>query len=119
LNFIDSICALGQNSETVEEKDIIIAIFGAAVGLAGILLVFVGFVYSHAETQPLADDRKKFKLVAKIGLLPFLISLLCASLCLSWMFSPSPATLSWVRCTCYGGMGLTALYGIVAFVFYL
>lgn len=103
----------------MEPKDIIIAIFGAGVGLAGILLVFVGFVYSHAESQPLEDDRKKYKLIAKIGLVPFLVSLLCASICLSWMFSPSATALCWARYTCYGGMGLTALYGVVAFLFYL
>jgi hypothetical protein len=116
---IDSGDPMGQNPGTVEKKDIVLAIFGAAVGLAGILLVFVGFVYSHAETQPLADDRKKFRVVAKVGLLPFLVSLTCAALCLGWMFSPTDTTLCWIRGTCYGGMGLTALYGIIAFLFYL
>jgi len=103
----------------MESKDIVIAIFGAAVGLAGILLVFVGFVYSHAETQPLKDDREKFKIVAKIGLLPFLVCLSCAFLCLVWMSSSSAAIFGWVRGTLYVGMGLTALYGIVAFLLYL
>jgi hypothetical protein len=103
----------------VEAKDIVTAIFGAAVGLAGILLVFVGFVYSHAESQPLAADRIKFKLVAKSGLFPFLVCLVSASLCLTWMSAPSPGVLCWTRYTLYGGMGLTALYGIVAFLFYL
>jgi hypothetical protein len=103
----------------MEPKDVVVAIFGAAVGLAGILLVVVGFVYSHAESQPLADDRKKFKLIAKIGLLPFLICIACAFLCVNWMSSPSPAVLCWLRYTLYGGMGLTALYGVVAFLFYL
>lgn len=103
----------------MEAKDIVTAIFGAAVGLAGILLVFVGFVYSHAESQPLKDDRTKFKRVAKAGLFPFLVCLLCAFLCLNWMTSPSPSLFCWTRYTLYVGMGLTALYGIVAFLFYL
>lgn len=103
----------------MEPKDIVTAIFGAAVGLAGILLVFVGFVYSHAESQPLKDDREKFKLVAKLGLLPFLVCLGDAFLCLHWMTSPSPAIFGWTRYALCGGMGLTALYGIVAFLFYL
>jgi hypothetical protein len=110
---------LGQNASRVETKDIVIAIFGAAVGLAGILLVFVGFIYSHAETIDLADTRQKYKVVAKLGLIPFLISLLSASLCLNWMLSPSPGVFCWVRYSFYGGMGSTALYGIVAFLFYL
>jgi hypothetical protein len=40
----------------VENKDLIIALFGAAVGLAGILLVFVGFIYAHSETLELELD---------------------------------------------------------------
>src|SRR5438132_13205487 len=89
----------------MEPKDIVTAIFGAAVGLAGILLVFVGFVYSHAESQPLKDDREKYKLVAKVGLLPFLICLTCAFFCLNWMSSPSQTSLGWARNTLYGGYG--------------
>jgi hypothetical protein len=103
----------------MEPKDAVIAIFGAAVGLAGILLVFVGFVYSHAESRELKDDRDKFKLVAKVGLFPFLICLGCGFLCLDWMSSPSPGIFCWARYALYGGMGLTALYGVVAFLFYL
>jgi hypothetical protein len=103
----------------MEAKDIVIAIFGAAVGLAGILLVVVGFVYSHAESQPLEGDRKKFKRVAKVGLLPFVICLFCAFLCVRWMSLASPSLLCWIECSLYVGMGLTALYGVVAFLFYL
>jgi hypothetical protein len=33
-----------------ERKDIILAVIGASVALASLLLVFVGFVYAHAET---------------------------------------------------------------------
>jgi hypothetical protein len=108
-----------HNAWEVKAKDIVLAIFAAAVSLAGILIVVVGFVYSHAESQPLADDRKKFKIVAKIGLLPFLICLACAFLCVTWMSSSSAAVLCWIRYTFYAGMGLTALYGVVAFLFYL
>ena len=103
----------------MEAKDIVTAIFGAAVGLAGILLVFVGFVYSHAEAQPLLGDRQKFKRVAKVGLLPFLNCLICAALCLNWMSSQSSTVFWWLQHALYGGLGLTALYGIVAFLFYL
>jgi hypothetical protein len=103
----------------MEPKDAIAAIFGAAVGLAGILLVFVGFVYSHAESLELKADRDKFKLVAKVGLFPFLICLASGFLCLNWMTDSSPGVFCWARYALYGGMGLTALYGVVAFLFYL
>jgi hypothetical protein len=103
----------------METKDIAVAIFGAAVGLAGILLVVVGFVYSHAETIDLAQTRAKYRLVAKSGIVPFLVSLLCAAFCLRWMLIPSWVTFCWVRYSFYACLGLTALYGVVAFVFYL
>src|SRR6266852_1619930 len=104
---------------TPDQKDIVIAIFGAAVGLAGILLVFVGFIYSHAETIDTARTRERYKLVAKSGIVPFLVSLLCAFLCLKWMLGPSLVTFGWVQHLFYGCLALTALYGVVAFVFYL
>ena len=103
----------------METKDVVTAIFGAAVGLAGILLVFVGFVSSRAGTFDTERKRKKYENVAKVGIVPFLISLACSALCLSWMAEPSATTFCWVRLTIYASLGLTALYGLVAFVFYL
>jgi NhaP-type Na+/H+ or K+/H+ antiporter len=103
----------------VEKKDIVIAIFGAAVGLSGVLLVIVGFVYTHAETLDLKENREKLKNVAKLGLIPFLVTLICATLALHWMFSPSPDLLCWAKYLFYTGIALTAVYGIGSFVFYL
>jgi hypothetical protein len=103
----------------METKDIVVAIFGAAVGLAGILLVFVGFVYSRAETMDIARTREKFRRIAKSGIVPFLVSLLCSALCLRWMLVPSVVTFCWVRYSFYVCLVLTTLYGVVAFVFYL
>jgi hypothetical protein len=104
----------------MESKEIVSAIFGATVSLAGPLLVFVGFIYSHAETITLAATRNKHKLVAKIGMLPFLLSLLCAVFCLGWMVHPTSSTLLLrIQCSFYVAMGATAVYGVVAFLFYL
>ncbi len=69
---------------SVEPKDVVIAILGAAVGLAGLLLVFVGFVFSRAEAfTTRRGDR--FRLIAKLGVVPFIASLVCACLCMEWM----------------------------------
>ena len=103
----------------METKDIVVALFGAAVGLAGILLVFVSFVYSRAESSDLARLRGKYRHIAKFGMVPFLVSLACAALCLRWMLIPSPVTFCWVRYSFYVCLGLTALYGVVALVFYV
>jgi hypothetical protein len=94
-------------------------VFGAAVGLAGILLVFVGFVYSRVETFDLATERNKFRLVAKCGIAPFLVALVSATLCLHWMINQLSTT-EWLAVRLfYVGLALTALYGVVAFLFYL
>jgi hypothetical protein len=103
----------------MEKKDLVIALFGAAVGLAGILLVFVGFIYAHAETMELGDDRKKYKRVAKFGMGPFFFSLCSAFVCIQWLLCPSEALAKWSLYTFYLGMGSTALYGLTAFLFYL
>lgn len=103
----------------MEKKDIVIAVFGAAVGLAGILLVFVGFVYSRSETFDLEATRTKYARVAKVGIVPFLLSLASAALCLRWMLYQSATSYNLALCSFYWCMGLTALYGIVAFIFYL
>jgi hypothetical protein len=102
----------------MEKKDLVIALFGASVGLGGILLVFVGFIYAHSEGMDLELERKKYKTVAKVGMLPFLVSLVCAFLCLRWMLCPSPEAMLPVY-SFYLSLGLTALYGLVAFLFYL
>jgi hypothetical protein len=75
-----------------EKKDTIVAILAASAALAGLLLVFVGFVYARGEgySSRLGD---RFKNVAKAGVLPFLLALACTWLsveCLMgslWAFS--------------------------------
>jgi hypothetical protein len=54
----------------MEAEDVVVAIFGVAVGLAGILLVFVGMVCSRAETIDLSRQPGKFRLVAELGVMP-------------------------------------------------
>lgn len=67
------------------EKDTILAIFGASVGLAGVLLIFVGFVFSHAESFQNIDRKRSFQRIAKVGLFPFAVSLFAAFLGLGWL----------------------------------
>jgi hypothetical protein len=103
----------------MEKKDIVIALFGAAMGLAGILLVVVGFIYSHSETLDLEDDRRKYKVVAKIGMAPFLLSFVCALFGVHWMLYQTENCFLATLYSFYLNIGATALYGVVAFLFYL
>ena len=101
------------------EKDIIVAILGAGAGLAGVLLVFVGFIYSHSETFSTARVKTKFQLVAKLGLIPFAVSLFSSWMCLRWLETPAALSYSWAVSFFRLGLILTCAYGIVALVFYL
>jgi hypothetical protein len=66
------------------ERDLLVAILETDVALAGLLLVFVGFVYSRGEE--LSSLRKaKFKNVARAGMIPFGLSLSCAWVCVSYL----------------------------------
>jgi hypothetical protein len=59
------------------ESDLVAAILDADVALAGLLLVLVGFVYTRLEE--LSSERaKRFKNIARLGMLPFGLSLWCA-----------------------------------------
>jgi ABC-type transport system involved in cytochrome bd biosynthesis fused ATPase/permease subunit len=56
-------------------KDVIVAVVGASVALAGLLLVFSGFLFSQAAAFPPAttDDAiiNRFRNVGRCGLIPF------------------------------------------------
>ena len=101
------------------EREIITSILASSVGLAGVLLIFVGFVYSRVETFERAEKAKKYRLVARVGAIPFLLAVSSAWLCLEWLVGPSAclynnAVLFFKMC-----LVLTGLYGTVALAFYL
>jgi hypothetical protein len=100
-----------------EPKDTVVAILGAAAALAGLLLVFIGFVYAHGESyQTRTGD--KFKFVAKLGIAPFIVTLLCAWFCLEWL-TGSEWAYYWAVTLFEIGLMATAIYGAVTMLFYL
>lgn len=101
------------------EKETITTILGSAVGLAGILLVFVGFVYSRAETFEVTRKKEKYRLLAKAGILPFLIAIVSAWLCLEWLGAPSSSLYNYAILSFQLCLILTGFYGIAALLFYL
>src|ERR1700722_20619762 len=103
----------------MEKKDIITAVFGAAVSLGGILLIFVGFIYAHSETLDLEKERKKYQFVAKCGMGPFVVCLVCAVFGLHWMLYQSEPCFQAAIYTFWAGIALPGIYGIGAFFLYL
>ena len=100
-----------------DHRDIAVAVLGATIALASVLVVFIGFLVAHAEALP-AETPNKIKQgyirAARWGLLPTSVSILEALLCYAWLFSSSDFLLYvWA-----GGFAVVALtfltYAIVA-----
>ncbi len=101
------------------ESATITTLLGSSVGLAGILLVFVGFLYSRSEAFENVKLMRKFKRVAKAGIVPFLFALISAWLCLLWIGQPSVDLYNYAMLSFQASLILTGLYGIIAFIYYL
>jgi hypothetical protein len=102
-----------------EQKDTIAAILGASAALAGLLLVFVGFVYARGESSYNTRLGVKFKIAAKFGLAPFVVSLVCTSCCTEWMVWRPQFLFAWSIRTFEATIVLTALYGSVIMISFL
>ena len=103
-------------------KDIAIAIVGAAIGLAGLLLVFSGFVFSQADTFPpeTADAViAKYKVAGKWGLLPFGIALIDAAMAMVWLLHPDETTYTATVSGFFLALAVGGIYGFVVLVVYL
>ena|SRR6266436_3935659 len=75
-----------------DTKDVILAVLGASVGLAGLLLVFSGFVFSQAATFPstTSDETiEKFEKAGRAGVWPFLLALAIALISFGWLLCQS------------------------------
>ena len=80
-----------ESIRVAEPKEIILSILGTSVGLAGLFLVFVGFLYSRAMAYPPGTDKaivNKFVRASKWGMLPFSISICVAVTSQLWLAHP-------------------------------
>jgi len=105
-----------------EPKDVILAILAGAVALAGLLLIFSGFVLSQATGFPNTVDNsitEKFEKAAKFGIWPFLLALGVSFCSFYWLLHPGHT----LYCLAvYGFIALligTGLYGAILFWKYL
>lgn len=89
-------------------KDAMSAILGACVALAGLLLIFCGFLFAQAALldQQAARESKAyiegFRAAARRGMFPFSFALLLGVLALSYWLKPSE------------GLGHVAIWGFIA-----
>jgi len=104
-------------------KDVMIGILGAAVGLAGLLLVVAGYVFSQVNgfNPATTDDALigRYETAAKLGLVPFILALCDAALCLAWLIHCSTCIFSIAVGGFFLLLVLTAIYGSVLILRYL
>lgn len=83
-----------------DTKDIAVAVVGGSLGLAALLVVFIGFLLAHAATFPaqVADRiERRFRLTARWGLAPMAAAVLEAVICYLWLVCRSDHLLQvWV-----------------------
>jgi hypothetical protein len=101
------------------EKDTIIAALGSVIGLAGVLLVFIGFVYAHGESFSNVSTKRKYQRVAKAGLAPFSIGLVAAWFCVRWLQWCGPTDYVLAILLFKGALISTLAYGIISVLAYL
>jgi predicted ferric reductase len=62
-------------------NDVILAALGSDIAIAGLVLVFVGFVSAKAESYQGDKSGDKFHWLAVSGFIPILVSLIAAWMC--------------------------------------
>ena len=106
-----------------EPKDVIIGILGASGTLAGLLLIFSGFLFTQAAAFPPATTDnvviEKYRNAGRLGVVPFLLALLVSALAFAWMLYPC----SYIYLPCAIGFGFllvaSAIYGTFVLIRYL
>lgn len=101
------------------EKDTIVAILGATVTVAGLVLVFIGFVASQGEQFQNNQRKRVFKRVAKTGLIPFAISLLAGYFCVCWLQENTERSYYLALLFFRASLSSTLLYGIISVLGFL
>jgi hypothetical protein len=104
-------------------KDIALALLAGSIGLAGLLLVVSGLVLSQVNSLP-ADTTpdallKRYRVAAKLGLIPFGLALIDAALCLLWLLHSSACLYKSAVDLFFLLLIITAIYGFVLLLKYL
>ena len=64
------------------ERDIILAVLGSDIAIAGLVLIFAGFLATKAESFEGNMSGDKYSRLAVVGLLPIVFSLASAWMCI-------------------------------------
>jgi hypothetical protein len=103
-------------------KDICLALLGGDLALAGLLLVVAGFALAQVNTFPATTDDvilKRYEVAAKLALVPFLLALVDAAICLMWLLHQGYGFYVVAVGLFFLLLLLTAVYGAILLLHYL
>lgn len=71
----------------IEHKDVVLAILGAAAGLAGLTLVFLGLLVTAYQAEPTRSDRfrTRYRQLSGAILVSFVVSMACVAVATVWL----------------------------------
>jgi hypothetical protein len=105
-----------------DPKDVVLAILGASGALAGLLLVFSGFIFSQASSFPATTDDTiiaRYTKAARLGIYPFLGFLGTTLLCVAWLLHPDGRVFAFCVALFVLLVIGTGVYGLLAAYRYL
>jgi len=76
-----------------DQAAFVATLLGAGVGLAGLLLIFAGFLFAQAATMPPDTSDltlQRYRSVGRWGMAPFTASLVIAAVAAFWFAIPCP-----------------------------
>ena len=93
------------------DKDVALAMMGAAVGLAGLLLVFSGFLLARAA-QYETKRGDVYRILAKVGLIPILAAFGCTVIAV-WAAEGGQWSQRYLYCGFNLTLAISAVYAII------
>jgi hypothetical protein len=89
----------------VTDKDVVLAVLGAAAGLGGLILVFLGVVissYQALDKETMKKVKEPYKKTGCHLLGVFLLSLTAVALAVAWLVSGQPGILYTLTVVAFG-----------------
>jgi hypothetical protein len=105
-----------------EPKDIILAVLGASVAIAGLLLVFTGFLFTQAASFPATTPdaiTENFRAGVRVGIIPFLAALADSVVSFLWLLWPGTFLYQTAIIGFLAVLVGTATYGAVTILYFL
>lgn len=97
------------------ERDTILAVLGGDIGIAGLILVFAGFVITKAESFTVVRKANAYRWIARFSLVPIIVALVSA-----WISIDAIQGCGWCAeyslCSLKLVLVLTGIYAIIGAV---